>query len=337
MRTLPSRLALTTALAATLLCANARADESETETPPEEQAEKASEWDVPQAVIDHIAYMEELEARLANASPRERELALRADGERAALIYCKAIGFAGPCTIDDPDAGRFRLSSEEEQRSTTPWWSWLTAKAPDEVGVIAATQCFRIPYAPVEPVVIHMDDEDRRNANARGGWIGATTSDGNTTWRFCRARGDEYRALEVASADYDYAVLKLGAFCPPGAKSIKRWQDNQDGNNQNWSQGNVYPNVNARGRNWITYYCYFQGGARTWPTTTWMSAFPVRGYPHGVFASERMPRRYALDYGWVYQDDEDFLNLNRWNPSAPRNPGVMRGGRDTWRGIVRVE
>jgi hypothetical protein len=326
-------------LAAALAWTHAvHAENSAPATPLNEQAAKAAEWDPPQAVIDHIAYLEELEERFAGATERDLEAIYRLEGQRAALLYCKAIGFAGPCTIDVHDSGQFRASSAAEVRNTaTPWWSWLTESAFYDIGVIANGDCFRIPNAPVQPVVIHMDDEDRDNRNARKGWIGSTVSDTNTTWRFCRAIGRDYRALEPRSEDYDYAVLKLGAICPPGARTIKRWQDNQDGNNQNWSSGNVYPNVNANGRNWVTFYCYFEGGARNVFTPGWMSAFPSLGYSHGVFASEFMPRQYALDYGWVYQDDEDFLNVNRWRPGPPRNDQLMRGGYDTWRGLIRVE
>ena len=43
---------------------------------------------------------------------------------------------------------------------------------------------------------------------------------------------------------------------------------------------------------------------------------------------------YALANGYVYQDDEDFLNLNFWigSPDA-----VMGGGNNTWRGLSRVK
>lgn len=47
-----------------------------------------------------------------------------------------------------------------------------------------------------------------------------------------------------------------------------------------------------------------------------------------------MPSKYALQHGYVYQDDEDFLNLNFWIGSPDT---VMGGGSNTWRALAKVK
>lgn len=332
------------ALGAILLgCATqAVAENSEAETPPEEQKAKDAEVnDVPQAVIDHIAYLEELEARYPDMGKVDVEALVEQEGEKAALLYCKAIGFDGPCTIDETkEDARFVAvdgGTVAAKGTALRWWSWLSASNFTAVGVIPETRaCASVPYQPLPLITIAMDDEDRRNNNGRSGWIGATTSDRNTTWRFCKVNqsgfGNDFAALAYASADANYAVLKLGATCPSGARTIARWQDNEDWRNANWSSGNTYPNVNVRGRNWLTYYCHFDGGKAG--TSGLMGGFPWMSFRYGVFAGNRMPSQYAAAYGDVYQDDEDWFNVNNW--TGLFNTQTMGGGSNTWRRLVKV-
>ena len=334
-------LALALAAATVGFAGTAVAEDSEKETPQEEQDVKPADMEIPDAVIEHLAYLEELEARYPDISKVDVSALVEQEGEKAALLYCKAIGFDGPCTINEEKGETEFTSVPAEQIASRSvkgrWWSWLNANNFGAVGVIAEDMaCSTVPYAPRPMVQIHMDDEDRRNNNSRWGWLGATTSNRNTTWRYCRLESwvySDFKPLAYGSRDADYAVLKLGALCPAGSRTITRRQDNEDWRNANWSSGNAYPNVNVHGRNWTTHYCHFDGGSYS-PSGT-MSAFPIVGFPYGVFASERMPRDYAMQYGFVYQDDEDFWNQNWWFPSNP-NTAVMGGGSNTWRKLVKV-
>jgi hypothetical protein len=314
------------------------ADGSENETPEEERKAKEAELnDIPQAVIDHIAYLEELQARYPDMGKVDVAALVEREGETAALLYCKAIGFDGPCAIDESkEDAQFEAVAIEgaSAKTASGWWRWLNAGNFTSVGVIPeTTACFSTPYQPLPLVTMHMDDEDRRNNNARSGWIGATTSNGNTTWRFCKLSGvGGMLPLSWGSTDANYAVLQLGATCPSGARSIRRWQDNEDRRNANGSSGNTYPNVNVRGRNWYTYYCHFDAGKAG--ADGLMSAFPWLSFKYGVFASAGMPGQFAAAYGEVYQDDEDWFNANRWE--GLHNTGVMGGGSNTWRKLVKV-
>jgi hypothetical protein len=321
----------------------AAAEDSEKETPEEERKAKEAELnDFPQAVIDHIAYLEELEARYPDMGKVDIEALVEQEGEKAALLYCKAIGFDGPCTIDETkENASFEPvdpSSISSKGTALRWWGWLKASNFTAVGVIPETSyCWSVPYQPLPLISLHMDDEDRRNNNSRWGWIGATTSNRNTTWRFCKVNqyglvGD-FAPLGYASPDADYAVLKLGATCPSGARTITRYQDNEDWRNANWSSGNTYPNVNVNGRNWLTYYCHFDGGRGG--VNGLMGTFPWMSFSYGVFGSQRMPSQYALAYGYVYQDDEDWFNMNNWSPTLI-DTNVMGGGSNTWRRLVKV-
>lgn len=320
---------------------NVRAEDSEKETPKEEQDVKPADMEVPDAVLEHFAYLEALEERYPDTSKLDIAALVEQEGEKAALLYCRAIGFDGPCTIDEEKGEtQFKPASVEQivtKSAKSTWWRWLTADNFTAVGVIPESQqCFTVPYAPRPMVQIHMDDEDRRNNNSRWGWLGATTSNGNTTWRYCRIETfvfSDFKPLAYGSRDADYAVLKLGTLCPNGSKTIVRYQDNEDWRNANWSSGNTYPNVNVNGRNWRTQYCHFDGGS--YSSTGYMSAFPNLGLAYGVFGSDRMPSQYVMQYGYVYQDDEDFWNANRWSPNPP-NTSAMGGGGNTWRRLIKV-
>lgn len=320
----------------------ADAEDSEKETPKEEQEIKPLDMEIPDAVIEHIAYLEDLAVRYPDMSKIDVAALVEKEGEKAALLYCKAIGFDGPCTIDEgKDDAEFMPASLESIASRSVkgrWWSWINpSNFGGAVGVIPQDMaCFTVPYAPRPMVQMYMDDEDRHNNNSRWGWVGATASGGNTRWRYCKIESygySEFKSLAYGSRDADYAVLQLGALCPNGSRSIARYQDNEDWRNINSYSGNTYPNVNVGRRNWLTFYCHFDGGVYN-PTGT-MSGFPSVGFPYGVFASERMPTQYALQYGFVYQDDEDFWNQNWWSPGNP-NTSVMGGGSNTWRKLIKV-
>ncbi|MEG3791663.1 hypothetical protein V1318_16200 [Lysobacter sp. CCNWLW3] len=314
----------------------AMADGSEEETPKEEQDFKRNEPPVPEAVKAHLAYVEDLDRRYPDTSKVDPERFMAEEGEKAALIYCRALGFDGPCEPDQSGQsilGRSGFVALDEERAAARvgrygWFDWLFNLL-YSVGVIPDKASCPSPHVLVQ---MHMDDEDRRNANSRWGWIGATASSSNTTWRFCRLSWDAsfaFKPLANWGNQYDYAVQNLGMFCPPGSRRVLRRHDNEDWANANWSSGGVFPSFNLGG-NWWTYTCQYDGGT----PTPLMSSFPTLGFGYGVFSQTNLPWPYALANGYVYQDDEDFLNLNFWigSPDA-----VMGGGNNTWRGLSRVK
>jgi hypothetical protein len=177
---------------------------------------------------------------------------------------------------------------------------------------------------------IYMDDEDHNNANGRGGWIGATTSTNNTTFRFCRVSGSLFRALATTNqVQHHYAVLKLGSVCPAGSVEFARAFDNEDHNNQNWASGPIAPNSSTH--NTVLVFCLFRSAATT------MSGFPNLGIAYGVFADSTFSQ--ALATGYVYTDDEDFWNANgyaanaAWLVDAQR---IISGGSNTTLKLARV-
>lgn len=150
-------------------------------------------------------------------------------------------------------------------------------------------------------LTIHMDDEDNNNANSRSGWIGAITSTSNTTFRFCRVRGTQFRALSSTNVIQNhYAVLKLGSFCPNGSVEFTRHFDNEDNNNKNSYSGSIAPNVSNS--NTTLSFCLFRWSALT------MGAFPDFGTQYGVFAASDFSQR--IQTGSLHTDDEDRNNKN---------------------------
>lgn len=192
----------------------------------------------------------------------------------------------------------------------------------DDVGVIATGSTCPGGVAAIE---IHMDDEDKDNANSRGGWIGATISDRNTTFRFCRVSGTLFKALSVLNyPNNHYAVLSLGSVCPGGSVPFSRYFDNEDdtGGNANWSRGDIYPNFSRE--NTRLYFCLFRSSGDT------MSSFPDIGMSYGVFAASGFSK--ALAEGYVHTDDQDKNNANSysaditWWNDAQR---IITGGNNT--------
>jgi hypothetical protein len=166
-----------------------------------------------------------------------------------------------------------------------------------DVGVIPDGGC---PYAS-QAVTLHMDDEDRRNANGRWGWRGAITSDSNTTLRFCRVDGTKFKPLSTGNyTSNHYAVLKLGNTCPNDSVNFTRHFDNEDNRNANWSSGGI--GLNVSDRNTTLRFCLFRNGPST------MSSMPDLGFGYGVFAASNFSK--ALQTGGIHTDDEDNNNAN---------------------------
>lgn len=147
-----------------------------------------------------------------------------------------------------------------------------------------------------EHIIISMDDEDHNNASSVSGWTGDISHySTGTTFGFCRVDGNQFHSLPGR----DYAVLQLGSSCPTGSASIFRVFDNEHNGNNNWSSGNISPNLS--GPPTKVNFCFFQAGF-----TPTMTSFPNFYVPYGVFAAP--PSLMGLPTGVVHTDDEDTNN-----------------------------
>lgn len=309
----------------------ALAEDSQGETPKDEQDAKLNEPDTPQAVKDYLAYVESLDKRYPDTSKVDGDRFMAEEGETAALLYCRAIGFDGPCAPGTGGNGRsgyvgLDARAVSQRVGRLAWYDWLFDGL-FNIGVIPDKASCPSPYPLVQ---LYHDDEDRRNANGRSGWIGATVSNSNTTWRFCKldfSASMAFRPLPPWSNQYDYAVQQFGLFCPPGSRRVIRRHDNEDSGNANNASGPVFPSFNQWPGNWWMFTCHFDAGPIA------MGGFPNLGFSYGVFAPTNLPAPYALQNGYVRQDDEDFLNTNLWLGSPD---WVMGDGSNTWRGLARV-
>lgn len=160
------------------------------------------------------------------------------------------------------------------------------------------------------PLYIHFDNEDHNNGNDRGGWIGSTVSNGNTTFYFCRVSGNAFSPI-----GQPYMVLSLGSQCPSGSQTILRRFDCEDrrpasSSNINGSLEGL-PGAIVWDTDVFAYFCLFHGLGGTW------GSLPNLGVEYGVFAAPNFAP--ALDSGFVYLDDENDLyawgtgiNFSRW-------------------------
>jgi hypothetical protein len=322
----------------TALCisSTAFAENSEAETPPEEYDLARQTNPLPPAVKAYIAQLEDIDLRYPDSGAVDVDQFMAAEGESLALGYCGVLGFKGACTVvvNDGVESFVALDTTAAARGTegrTKWWEWLLNHL-FNVGVIPEANACPAPFTWTQ---IHMDDEDRKNANGRGGWIGAITSTNNTTYRFCKLdtiTSLAYRPLPKTGDEYDYAVLNMGIFCPSGARRVLRIEENELWKNANSSSGDVLPNFRVY-NTWFNFYCHFDGGAKS--ILGQMQGFPKLGFAHGVFAPTALPAPYALRHGWVFQDDEDTANWNAW--IFGHGDSVMYDGRNTWRGTAKVE
>lgn len=159
---------------------------------------------------------------------------------------------------------------------------------------------------------VFLDNEDRRNANGRGGWIGATISNKNTQFKLCAVDGRAFTPAAIAGASF--ALVALSKTCPDGFTRFDRFHDNEDNRPQSWDNApggsptyTVQPEKNTN-----MAFCVAVG---TSPFVT-NSAFPTLEKSYGVFGGRTPSRsRWALDRGFVFLDDED--NRNRNAPASP--------------------
>lgn len=306
------------------------AEGSEKLTPPDEQKDHALETTLPKSVQLFVDYMRDFDRRYPDSGLVDMDRVIAEEGEMIATLYCDAIGVGAPCAPLGDDGGFVPVGGGVATRGVEDWWEWLATQSIN-IGVIPeVVSC----PAGTSYVQIHMDDENSDNANNRSGWIGATYSASNTSWRFCKlspAMSAQFRPLPSIGTQHNYAVQNFGVFCPPGATRVGRQHDNQGGANNNSSVGNVFPSVNVLGRNWLVFACHYTGGA--WSPIGPMTAFPNIGTKYGVFGPDLSP--YALLRGWVYQDDEDFVNLNTWI-NHPGSNTIFSETTNTRRRLMRV-
>jgi hypothetical protein len=197
-----------------------------------------------------------------------------------------------------------RASAQTEERSVLDTESKLASAAvnlgADAVGVVKAanTNC------PNGEIDMGMDNENHNNNNSRSGWIGATASTQNTTFKFCYARGSDFHQVRSDNANDNYAVIKLGTRCPAGSVEFWRHFDGEDDNTSTtvWVGPVGSGNAGEKG-NLDLHFCLFRAspsaptGYNTWPSI---------GVPYGVFGSAGL--RGTLEAGNVYTDDEDDNN-----------------------------
>ncbi|WNG55327.1 hypothetical protein F0U59_11460 [Archangium gephyra] len=247
--------------------------------------------------------------------------------EKIATLYCLASGEKPGCA---PNTSAEGGGDPKSKLALSNWWNWVITYLLDfsKVGVIPnATSC----PSSYPLVQIYHDDEDKKNANSRSGWLGGITSNNNTLFRFCKVDGRNFMPLTYSGSQYNYTVLNLSGICPlRTTRYMVRHFDNEDSANANWGSGPTFPNVNVLGRNWVMSFCAFSAGAGS----VKMTGFANYGFSYGVFAPSNMPGPISLGGGALYKDDQDGLNINFW---VGGSDNTMNGGSNTWMGLARVK
>jgi len=177
-------------------------------------------------------------------------------------------------------------------------------------------------------ITMYGDDEDSNNQSSITGWVGAfhehvSSHVDGTEFGFCRVDGSHlYNLGHYALIDwlnnapakaqigsYTYSVLKLGTDCPNGSIDFTYNVDNEDNNNQDTSNGTIWPSVVSH--NMSLKFCMFTPSAAGYPH---MGAFPDYGISYGVLAGRNIPpstlghHNYWIKRGTAVTDDEDHNN-----------------------------
>lgn len=164
----------------------------------------------------------------------------------------------------------------------------------------------------MEEFDVFFDNEDRRNANNRGGWIGATQSGSNTLLRLCGVQGQGFEAAAAQGARF--AVVALANVCPAGFTRFDRLHDNEDNNTTSWDTtptGSPTDTVGSA-KNTNMAFCVATGSS----TGVANNTFPNLGVSYGVFGGRTTTlSTWALDRGYIHMDDEDNNNQNQ--PASP--------------------
>jgi hypothetical protein len=182
---------------------------------------------------------------------------------------------------------------------------------------------------------VFFDNEDNRNANNRGGWIGATVSNKNTLLRLCGVDGRVFSPAAAQGASF--ALVSLAKTCPDGFTRFDRFHDNEDNRPASWDtapSGSATYTVQPE-KNTNMAFCVATGTSQGVPN----SAFPSLGVSYGVFGGRTaaVAAPWALDRGFIYLDDEDRRNRN-----APANPPTytqvfLQAGSNTTYYFARVK
>lgn len=179
---------------------------------------------------------------------------------------------------------------------------------------------------------VFLDNEDNRNANNRGGWIGATISNKNTQFRLCATDGTQF--VTAAQAGANFALVSLSSTCPTGFTRFDRYHDNEDNRPASWDNlpsGSPTTTTQPQ-KNTNMAFCVATGKITTVPN----SWFPDLGVTYGVFGG-RNRTTWALERGWLFLDDEDNRNKN-----APASPAAytwefLEPGKNTTYFVSRVK
>jgi hypothetical protein len=158
---------------------------------------------------------------------------------------------------------------------------------------------------------VFFDNEDSRNANRRGGWIGATESGGNTLLRLCGVDGTIFEPAAAEGARF--ALVALSNTCPTGFTRFDRYHDNEDNRPASWDtapSGSPTDTVGSANTNMA--FCVATGSNAGVAN----SSFPNIGVSYGVFGGRTSwLSSWALDRGYIFLDDQDGGNANQ--PSSP--------------------
>lgn len=208
--------------------------------------------------------------------------------------------------------------------------SWCTPVPTPLVGVIKGPAgCGSMPEYDV-----FFDNEDSRNANNRGGWIGATESGGNTLLRLCGVDGRNFETAAAAGAGF--AVVALANTCPAGFTRFDRYHDNEDNRPASWDtapSGSPTDTVgSAKDTNMA--FCVATGSN----TGVANSAFPNLGVSYGVFGGRTVwLSSWALDRGYIFLDDEDGGNQNQPGSAPTYTWEFLEPGSNTTYYMARVQ
>ncbi|HEX6900640.1 MAG TPA: hypothetical protein VF789_13025 [Thermoanaerobaculia bacterium] len=202
------------------------------------------------------------------------------------------------------------------------------------VGVLAST--LGCPPQTQGPFTVHIDNEDNNNANNRGGWLGASISNRNTTLKICSVDSSLF-----TSASQPYMLVSLWSSCPPGTTRITRQVDSEDNNPTSSSD---IPGVIGTYKDVILSFCLFPASGQS------SASFPALGWDYGVFAAPGFPQ--ALQTGFLYMDDQDIpwwatvsdANRNRWcegNSCSGYGENrnffdILSGGLNTYMSLARI-
>ncbi|MGL1903164.1 MAG: hypothetical protein OCC49_13570 [Fibrobacterales bacterium] len=176
---------------------------------------------------------------------------------------------------------------------------------------------------------INMDDEDYKNASemiwsseARseetafrqiGGFLEQTTITFNT-----------YEVSELERINQDYAVLSVSGDCPTNGYKFTRYFDNQDYNNKNSISGDFENIWQTPGNTYIS-FCLVLADPDSRSKSPYH--FGTSNLILGVGDDTDFGR------GYIYIDDEDSRNANRWDTDhtdlLPRMQEIVSGGRNT--------